>query len=345
MRIRLLVLAGTVAMGASACGDLFEPAAAVVGGEKIPTSTIGDQIERCEGTEGFRQLAQQGEVQAVKRQLGQQFLSVLIRREVLRPAAEDLGVSVSDGELDERIEEIRGEFPTEQDFFRALEERCIDQPQLNDLIFDQLLQEKMRDKVIADAAPPESELRDYYDSNTGEFRETRAQHILVKKESLAQDIYEQLTAAKKGEVDELFASLAAKHSTDVTNKDQAGKLGWFGPGDFVRPFEKAANELDVGEISKPVSSQFGVHVIQVTGRRLRSFEAVRDQIEQKIAGADQEKIWQDWLSERFESADVEVNPRYGEFDLASQQVTDVTAQQVPGAATPSQAPAGAEVGN
>ena len=88
----------------------------------------------------------------------------------------------------------------------------------------------------------------------------RASHILVKDRTLAQDL---VRRAKQGAD---FASLARENST-CPSKAQGGDLGWFGPGQMVQPFEYACKNLGVGSISDVVQTQFGYHVIKLTGKK------------------------------------------------------------------------------
>lgn len=88
----------------------------------------------------------------------------------------------------------------------------------------------------------------------------KASHILVKDYALATRIANEL---KKGED---FRKLAKKYST-CPSKRKGGDLGWFGPGAMVPAFENAVKSLPVGRVSKPVTTQFGYHIIKVTGKR------------------------------------------------------------------------------
>ena len=105
--------------------------------------------------------------------------------------------------------------------------------------------------------------------------EVQARHILVAKEEDAKKLAER---AKAGED---FAQLAKENSGDGGSKEQGGMLGYFGRGQMVPQFEEAAFALKKGEISDPVQSQFGWHVIKVEDRRQKpppSFEEVKDRL-------------------------------------------------------------------
>lgn len=105
--------------------------------------------------------------------------------------------------------------------------------------------------------------------------EVEARHILVSKEEDAKDL---VTKIRDGAD---FAMLAKEHSGDAGSKEKGGMLGYFGKGQMVPQFEQAAFALKPGEVSDPVKSQFGWHIIKVENRRQKpppKFEAVKDQI-------------------------------------------------------------------
>jgi peptidyl-prolyl cis-trans isomerase C len=105
--------------------------------------------------------------------------------------------------------------------------------------------------------------------------EVEARHILVDTEEKANEVYEKVG---KGED---FAKLAADYSNDPGSKADGGKLGYFAKGQMVKEFEDVAFALKKGEVSKPVKSKFGWHVIKVEDRRqkaLPTFAEVKGQI-------------------------------------------------------------------
>lgn len=331
---RLAPLCIAILMLASACGELLDPAAAVVNGNKITVEEIAEDLERFERSSEFERLAQQGDAQELKRQVEQQLLSQEIRRAVLEPKAQELDIEIDEEEINARLDEIKADYETPEAFEEALKEQNLTLEQVEQLVADSLLEERLRAEVTEGAVPSDEEIQAYYDENQELYSETEAQHILVEDQARAEDIAAQLDAASGSKVESLFAKLAKRFSLDDSNADNSGELGFFGPGDFVEPFEKAAAKLDIGEISAPVQTEFGWHVIRVTDRRVAPLEEVAADIEAELGQGAVDEAWDEFVRKAYEDADVKVNPRYGEFDEESFQVIDPTAEDVPGAEVP-----------
>jgi len=98
---------------------------------------------------------------------------------------------------------------------------------------------------------------------------TKVRHILIKTNELVDDAEaKKRLLALKGRIadGDDFAALARAHSDDKGSALKGGSLDWVGPGDLVKPFEEAMAKLGINEVSEPVQTQFGWHVIQVLGR-------------------------------------------------------------------------------
>jgi peptidyl-prolyl cis-trans isomerase C len=131
---------------------------------------------------------------------------------------------------------------------------------------------------IANEATADEALKKSYDEHKVQFSTpaVRAQHILVKEEALANELFAQVT---DGGAD--FAALATQHSVDKGSAVKGGDLGWFEQGRMVKPFADAAFAADENQIVGPVPTQFGYHIIKVTGKRSEiPFEEARPKLEE-----------------------------------------------------------------
>ncbi|MGA0612545.1 SurA N-terminal domain-containing protein [Caldimonas sp. KR1-144] len=141
----------------------------------------------------------------------------------------------------------------------------------------------------------DAELKAYYEQNAARFtapEERRASHILVKAEASAPAAEREKAKAKAESLlaelkrdPKQFAELAKKNSDDPGSAQRGGDLEWFGRGAMVKPFEDAAFALKPGELSGVVQSDFGYHVIQVTGARggeRKPFEQVQAEVRNEV---------------------------------------------------------------
>jgi peptidyl-prolyl cis-trans isomerase C len=152
----------------------------------------------------------------------------------------------------------------------------------------------------------ESELRKYYEDHKSDFEQLHARHILVRMKgspvpvkpgqpdlteaealNKAQDILKRLKAGED------FAKLAETESDDVGSAANGGDLPSFAHGRMVPSFEEAAYKLQPGQISDPVKSQFGYHIIKLESRQAKTFEEARPEIEQKLKPEQVKKVMDD----------------------------------------------------
>lgn len=162
---------------------------------------------------------------------------------------------------------------------------------LKDLKKRLIVESFLKKKVETESKVSDEDMKKFYEQNKDKFKsgdQLKASHILVKTEKEAKDILAQIKAGGN------FEELAKKSSVD-SSAAKGGDLGWFGKGSMVPAFEKAALALKEGQISDVVKSDFGFHIIKLTGKRaagVRPFEEVKEQIKGAIMPSKQQEIFQ-----------------------------------------------------
>jgi foldase protein PrsA len=194
-----------------------------------------------------------------------------VGKEVIRDLVDEKVLSkkykVTDKEIDKEIENLKEMYGTQYDL--AVQQNG--EKAIRDMVKLDLLRQKA---AMEDIKVTEKELKDYYKNYKPKIR---ASHILVKDEKTAKEIKAKLD---KGED---FAKLAKQYSQDPGSASNGGDLGWFGPGKMVKEFEDAAYKLKVGEISDPVKTEYGYHIIKVTDKEEKKpFNEMKDEIEFEV---------------------------------------------------------------
>ena len=185
----------------------------------------------------------------------------------------------------------------------ALAQKAENVPPRVDLVVENERRALTANDILATAAQnsvSDEALQQAYDAAFGDGapqQEYDASHILVQTEEEAQEIATRLEEGAD------FATLAREESTGPS-APSGGALGWFGPGMMVPEFEQAVTELEVGEISEPVQTQFGWHVIELNDTREQAppaLEDVRDQLSQQL----QQQAIQERLASATEGVEVD----------------------------------------
>jgi peptidyl-prolyl cis-trans isomerase D len=204
------------------------------------------------------------------------------------------------------------------------------------------------DALLASEQIGADEIKSYYESNIskyGEPEQRRASHILIAVKSGASDAEKAKARERAGQIlsqlrksPDSFADLAKKTSGDPGSASQGGDLGFFSRGMMVRPFEEAAFRLKPNQISDLVESDFGFHIIKITGikaGKMKSLEVARPEIERELkkqrAGkrfAEAAEAFSNLVYEQSES----LGPAAEKFKLAVQRAQGVTRQSAPVAA-------------
>jgi peptidyl-prolyl cis-trans isomerase C len=166
-----------------------------------------------------------------------------------------------------------------------------------------LLANVMVEQLTKDVQVPEADLRQYYTGHPSEFEQVHARHILIRFQGSGVPVrpgQKDLTEAealakaqdlrKKIQDGQDFGELAKVESDDAGSGAKGGDLGTFHHGQMVPSFEEAAFKLKPGELSDPVKSQFGYHIIQVQSHDIKSFEEVRADLETRLKPQETQKV-------------------------------------------------------
>ena len=248
---------------AAGCGDTDEvpsDAAAVVDGTPIQKSTVQDLLQRTEKTYKAqkRQFPKQGtsEYQSLRTQA----VAFLVQREEYAREADKLGVEITDAQIQKKIDEVRKQYfgGDQKKFEQGLKEQSYSIAALRQDARADLVNAGIYKDITADVKVSDGEAQQYYDQNIDRYRvadSREVRHILVKTKTEADKLRGELENGAD------FAALAKQHSEDPGSKEQGGKLT-VSKGQTVEAFDKAAFSLDTNEISEPVKTQFGYHIIQ-----------------------------------------------------------------------------------
>jgi len=169
----------------------------------------------------------------------------------------------------------------------------------------------------------DASLRKYFDAHQSDFSQNCLSHILVKTKAEADSA---LARIKGGED---FAAVAKSVSIDTGSGTKGGDLGCNPKGAFVPEFDQAASQLPVGQLSDPVQTQFGWHIILVRERKTATFEAAKEQVKAAV-DAEAEGAFRQFLQQAVTTARVTVDKRFGTFaPAASGQPPSVVPPAVP----------------
>lgn len=242
LRNRLAVVACAVALG------MVPGFAGCAGQDKTVVSVNGEKI-----TKG--QLDNRLEGQAGKTTLQQ-----MVDTNLVLQYGKSQNITVTDAELQDAINALMARFPAGQ-FDAIIKNQGLTMDDVKNIERVQLIIRKAVDKQVNIS---DAQVRDFYAKNKQLYStpaQVRARHILVKTKAEADAVEAQLRAGGN------FATIAQKVSIDPGSKMQGGELGWFGPTQMVKPFADVAYSLQVGQISQPVQTAFGWHVIQLEEKR------------------------------------------------------------------------------
>lgn len=303
----LLLLAG--------CADDVPQGAIAQVGQKLVSQEEFEQLKAAYEAAGRApdKNRQPKEYESFKQALAE----YLVTLEILRQEAPGLKVTVTEADVRNELEQIRRMFQGDDKFEQALKARGMTLEQLTQSIRERLLIEKMKAAVTGDVRVDEQEAKTYYEEHKDEYVEQESRdvrHILISPFATTADgtvattaTQEQWDAAESEAAkarSELqngvsFVTVAEKYSDDEATKNSGGKLGAVTRGLMVPAFEVVVFNLQKGEVSQPVKTPYGYHIIEVTDitpERQLSYDQVKENIMTALLEQKQAATWEKWLN-------------------------------------------------
>lgn len=268
-----IALAGTLV----ACNGKKEGVAATVGGVDIPMEdyykSYAARVNQLISMYGEDVLANKADgKKSTDELLREQAITDLTTTEALKQDAEKSKITVTDEEVNKKIGEIQTQLGGEEAFNKFLEENGLPKDYVVENMKNQMLVGKYTQEKTKELEPTEEEVKKYYEDNKDKFYKAKASHILVDDLKEANVLRKQIL---KGED---FAKVAKENSKDTGSAQNGGSLGEFTNGQMVQAFDEQVAKMKAGDISEPIQTQFGYHIIKLDEKTPLEFDAVKDQI-------------------------------------------------------------------
>lgn len=295
-----LAIPMALALGVTACGDaadglLPEGVVADVDGTEVSADTLNGIVASVAPEEATPEETVEAE---------RSVLTSLIQSVIATDLAAEEGIELSDDERATLAEDNAEQVSAEAEQFGMSEEDYLTYVlEPNEVV--QRLYEELGGEVS------DAEVEDAYDQMVaaGQTETATISHILVATEAEAIDAIARIAGG------ESFEDVAADVSTDPGSAANGGALGPDMPlSQFVEPFANAAREAEIGEITDPVESDFGFHVLRVDDRTIVTFEDMEDQLREQVQQANAQVIAQETLAVAFVEAEVTIPSRIGVWD-------------------------------
>ena len=255
---------------------------ALVNGEELSTTVYQENLSQAlyAATAQYQVDWNDPEIQSLLPVLQQQVLDEAIDRMLLRQIALQEDITADPEVIEAEVAEVQAQVEESEvfaDWAAFLTENRLTEESVRRLIADSLLTEGLTELR---GVPKEAE-------------QVQASHILVETEETGQEVLDKLDEGED------FADLAAEYSMDPGSKDQGGDLGWFPRGQMVPEFEEAAFELEPGETSDLVQSDYGYHIIRVLAKEEREIDA-------ELYAQMQQRDFQVWFEDQRAESDIEM---------------------------------------
>lgn len=284
---------------ASDVKDLDKDTIAIVNGEKISKDAYKEEMSFY------------GAMLASRQNLKNSIVQMMVQDKLIADDIKANKIEISDKEVNESFLNSVKQFGGQEQFDKMLDDYNMDVEKFKETVRKDLMYQKHKEWFEKENPVTDEEIKKYYEDNKDQFAKRDASHILVEDEKTANEIKEKLDNGED------FADLAKEYSKDTANAANGGNLGTFSRGQMVKEFEDAAFKLKEGEISEPIKTQFGYHIIKIN----KVADSVEDNKE-AITKALNDKKYADYIKELNEKANVVTETSIKEDKAAVEDKSD-----------------------
>ena len=265
----------------AAAKELGKDAIAIVNGEKISKDDYK------------KEMSFYGAMLASRQNLKNSIVQMMVQDKLISDDMKANKIEVADKDVNDAFLNSVKQFGGQEQFDKMLDDYNMDVEKFKETVRKDLMYQKHKEWFTKEHPVTDEEIKQYYEDNKDQFAKRDASHILVEDEKTAKEIKEKLDNGED------FAKLAKEYSKDTANAENGGNLGTFSKGQMVKEFEDAAFNLKEGEISEPVKTQFGYHIIKLN----KVADSIEDNKE-AITNALTDKKYADYIKELNEKANV-----------------------------------------
>ncbi len=325
-RIMRLVATGALSaacmLGIVACSSSSSTAssgvAATVNGTEISEQTVTDFVQNFRETQGLTDEDTWGKWMAkssmTPSQVRDQIIDYFVGIDLTRQAAEENGVSVSDEDVDAQVASMKANYSDDDAWQSALKQAGTTEEGYRDSVRNAMLENALKEKVTAEstAGASDEELLTYAQQYARSFSGAKkSSHILFASDDsdTAQKVLDQINS---GQIS--FEDAAKEYSIDTVSAQDGGNVGWDLLNRFVQPYTDALTNLDKGQVSDLVMSDYGIHIIKCTDVYQAPDEVTEidqvpveliDYIRKMVESNNETQAYKQWMADYKEKATIE----------------------------------------
>lgn len=261
--------------------NLPDDAVAIVGGDKITKDSYKDEMSFYSA------------MLASQQQLKPSIVQMLVQDKLIADDMKKNNVKVDDKELDDKFLQYIQQFGGQEKFDKMLEDYNMSSDKFKETIKKDQIYQKHRDWFEKKHPVSDKDAKKYFDEHKETLAQVKASHILVADEDTANEVKKKIDDGAD------FAELAKEYSKDTANSNKGGDLGYFTKDKMVKEFADKAFSMKKGEVSEPVKTSYGYHIIKVDDKK-----DTADSLKDDISKALNDKKYSDYLTKLFNKANV-----------------------------------------